>query len=1129
GLGRELELKKPMMEAALEERIRQIQRAEDEQLSQLDEVIARKQRADESTVLEEAQRLAILGSTNAKINAEELKHVLQIRRLANDYSEAVGQKLTEVARLQAERTALSTYARPIAAGDCAGIKPLNPPREASPCLGVKAIEVTVKRGIMHVVEQRFEGMFDEQLTRTVITNLNLQQSLHKIIPDGTEYSVEHRGTSAIVRVHDGKVRVSAEGQDEVTVAAGQQISLPDSTVSPLTETSFGRVIGLPVAELPLNSQMAEAYGEQSLVADGETLPQGWLWQDTDPYMSGPGEAKLEFVAADTLRVTVPTENEFYRQRFDAPRLLRKVSGDFDLEADMNLESRGGNHAFSQFVIFSPDTPIGYLAGDMNPGGLDAHYLVLGGGRGLWMNVNKLQVFGRQWTDCDDAPQGAVRVKLTRRGDHWKTYFSTDEGQTWTLSSRHVLTMPETIWAGWVFRRMAHDGLADEPAVTTLKDVQLNSAPLHSLGEPNWDVVRFAGSTVVPSTKQVLLAQDGTDAHPARAYSTREISGDFDLVARYESLSMVLQQGQRRWIQLAVSSRDEKNIAFVRHDLTAEAERLESDIYINEGGGRYRHVDIQNAGTGRMRIRRQGGVLSTFVWQRDDWMRLGDWSQGFDDPVYIDLRFQWISPVAAPQAASFYLERLETEAGLLIGNHVDNEIAKAPPASTDVAPKPLAEKDASAGMSYRHPAGLLTIPLPAEWAIHYGLRGRQRDADFDTLADQRQERLIIFWRGSEPAPDPIAALDKFRSDVQAATSTIRDIQSKGYSLRGVPIVEVVYVQPESGNLICRFAAIAGGQRVHFDMVSRTVPERLMLPQDLQAILTTIEFAQVSAVVPQEPTKPEEPADIVLAERPPQTQARTMIRRQLDGRPRVVGINAVSAGTPAAAALGIESPLGAVIARVYPDTPAALAGLRAGDLIVQFGERTIENLEDLEATILSAPVNSRHNVTYVRGMRRLETEIYVARGDDSRPILGRFNHVTGDFHLDVLPAWIIQPDLNRDSVTRRLFHRIESGDKNYVIHIFRDSPPARDVDASLNEFVSKMRPEFASSHSGALQIGNHPGVFVSGPAELDGRRCTLYRIAFVINQRRHQIDIFAPPLSEPAELPFVAQVILGSLAD
>ncbi|HMP78058.1 MAG TPA: PDZ domain-containing protein [Pirellulaceae bacterium] len=1112
-LGQEFEAEILRVETSLQSRTEKIERQAKEALQNLDPAAL----DDQASTW-----YHIKASEARRIEWERATHHLELHRLSNEYKDVVEKRLTEVARLQAELTSLTTYARPVAAGDCLSIKPPDSPLIASSCLEAKVIEVTVKKGILHVFEQR-GGKLVKPILRTIITNIDFEETPHKVVPDGTEYSVERRGESAVVRVYDGQVTIVADGQENIAVMAGQQISLPDRTVSPVTATSFGRVIGLQVAELPLESDIPEPYGVRQLDGDGQDMLHDWLWQDTDPYLMGPGDAKLERLADGTLQVTVPHENEFYRHRHDAPRLLHKVTGDFDLEAVINLVCRGGNHAFSQFVIFTPDTPIGFLAGEMNPGGLDAHYLVLGGGRAVWMDVNKLPVFKREWTACDDSPAAPIRIKLSRRGDQLKTYWSTDEGQTWVLASRHVLALPETFWAGWVFRRMAHDGLVDEPAVTTLSNIQLVSAQLNSMGEADWDAVHFERSTLIASPTQVLLAQDGTDAHPVQALSARSIAGNFDLIASYDAWPTVLRQGEQRSIQLSVASKDENNLVFVRHSLSPESQRIETDMYLGGGAGRYRSLETQNAEHGRIRITRQNGILSTYLWHDQDWLQLSDWQLGFEDPLYIDLRYQWQSPIAALRAVRVSIERLETESGLLIGDRRGDEVVEARPGESGDVIKPRAADEASTMMSYRHPDGLFTIPLPTDWTIHYGMRGRMRDADYDTLSDLSQERMIICWRGSEPAPDPIAALDKFRTEIQAATSSIRDVQSTGYSLRGTPVVQIIYIQPESGNLICRMAAISQGRRVQFDMVSRILSEQLQIPEEFQSVLSKIQFATDASPVPLGSSAGGRSEQASEAPTP------QVIARQLDAKPRVVGINAVSAGTPAAVALGIESPLGAAIAQVYPDTPAARAGLRAGDLIVQFGQHAIENLEDLEAVILTRPVNSRQTVTYIRGTRRLQAEVLVAGSDDRRPVLGRFTHATGDFYLETLPAWTIHPSLNRDSDTRRLYHLIDSSNKNYVFRIFRDSPPARDAQDSLNTFAAQTITEFSEPNSGILQIGKHSGVFISGDSELDGRRYTLYRVAFVINQKRHQIDIFAPPLSNPAEIPFVAKVILGSLVD
>ena len=62
---------------------------------------------------------------------------------------------------------------------------------------------------------------------------------------------------------------------------------------------------------------------------------------------------------------------------------------------------------------------------------------------------------------------------------------------------------------------------------------------------------------------------------------------------------------------------------------------------------------------------------------------------------------------------------------------------------------------------------------------------------------------------------------------------------------------------------------------------------------------------------------------------------------------LGLSAVSAGTDPARRLGISQLQGAVVQVLTPGSPAAKAGLQIGDLLLQFGDREINLIEDLVA--------------------------------------------------------------------------------------------------------------------------------------------------------------------------------------
>ena len=151
-----------------------------------------------------------------------------------------------------------------------------------------------------------------------------------------------------------------------------------------------------------------------------------MWQDPG------GDVKLETPEPGTLQLTVPDGNDFWDARSDAPRLLHKVTGDFDLEAETRLDLAGTDLASLEFLLYSPGSAVGALAKQMRADGVIANYRIIGGGwlRSAGMNAEQAGPVQQTWQDGVDAPaEGPVRLRLTRRGDLWKTYWSTD-GQNW---------------------------------------------------------------------------------------------------------------------------------------------------------------------------------------------------------------------------------------------------------------------------------------------------------------------------------------------------------------------------------------------------------------------------------------------------------------------------------------------------------------------------------------------------------------------------------------------------------------------------------------------------------------------------------------------------------------------------
>lgn len=86
--------------------------------------------------------------------------------------------------------------------------------------------------------------------------------------------------------------------------------------------------------------------------------------------------------------------------------------------------------------------------------------------------------------------------------------------------------------------------------------------------------------------------------------------------------------------------------------------------------------------------------------------------------------------------------------------------------------------------------------------------------------------------------------------------------------------------------------------------------------------------------------------------------------------------IQAVTPdVAAAIGLDKPEGALVASVNPDSPAAKAGLKRGDIITAFGGTDIKQLHDLPRAVAMTAPDTSAKVDLLRAGKKMELNVSV----------------------------------------------------------------------------------------------------------------------------------------------------------
>jgi len=139
---------------------------------------------------------------------------------------------------------------------------------------------------------------------------------------------------------------------------------------------------------------------------------------------------------------------------------------------------------------------------------------------------------------------------------------------------------------------------------------------------------------------------------------------------------------------------------------------------------------------------------------------------------------------------------------------------------------------------------------------------------------------------------------------------------------------------------------------------------------------------------------------------------------------IGVTLQPLTSDLAESFGLREARGALISEVVKDGPAAKAGLRDGDIVVRYGDRSVERSSDLPIWVATTRPGSKVNFTVWRASEQRDVSVTIAEA-----------HETYEIHDEELGLILqpVMPDIQDDLGLKNLRGA-------YVAGVDKDSPAA-----------------------------------------------------------------------------------------
>jgi serine protease Do len=142
---------------------------------------------------------------------------------------------------------------------------------------------------------------------------------------------------------------------------------------------------------------------------------------------------------------------------------------------------------------------------------------------------------------------------------------------------------------------------------------------------------------------------------------------------------------------------------------------------------------------------------------------------------------------------------------------------------------------------------------------------------------------------------------------------------------------------------------------------------------------------------------------------------------------------------AASFGLSSKEGALVGDALADAPASLAGIKPGDVIVEFDGHPVKGVDDLTALASESDVGKMVKVAFIRDQKKMTLDLTISRLDDAVPDNGG--------SLGSLDLGLILRELTPDSVGRENLPE-ENG---LLVERIMENSPAQDAGVFVRDLI------------------------------------------------------------------------------